>query len=707
MSYRILLIDADTDSFERVQRPLSEAGYEIVVASDGAQAIEEFDRNAPDLAMVEAGLPSLDGFSVCEALKRHPSGKGVPVMILHDTTRSGASDDGARDRCGCDEYVEKPIDDGELLEICRRLLEDSKNAVDSTEETDGLLGKSELEGALGTLESIIDADPNSRDSDLAEKASARGDFSDLAAELHAMPLKTAQPTAGTPAFFNTESAETPAVEITPVEAAAETPFEITPVEAAAETPLEITPVEAAAETPFEATPVEATPVELPADSDGSDISSHLDAVFSSGLTSRAPLPPLVTLPVEQPSSDLAAPTPAAAESTAAPVSGVSRNDVPIPGSSAEWQSGRPSPIVSQTEAASGDPNRFDTVQAKAKAKAKADVAKTDLAQTELVIGKTPAIMMPEFTGGNRKLWPIVAALVVVVAGGMLALMLRGSGTADPTDTPSPPSSSVAPQEQANASSPATTSPKARSQATPDAAGATPSNGTPTQVTENSAVTARALTNTPQPTTTTKARTSSPKPTTTAKVQTSSPKPTTTTKARTSSPKPTTTAKAQTSSPKPTTTAKARTSSPKPTTTAKAQTSSPKPTTTAKTQTSSPPKPSSTTSSSSASSLASAPTATPATPAAAAPVPAPTNPIPLAPIEPNFSPKAVRKAAGQTVSLKVFVSETGKVTRVVVQEGQANTELVGAAMNAILRGGYEPATEKGVPVKGTVIEAFDF
>ena len=70
-------------------------------------------------------------------------------------------------------------------------------------------------------------------------------------------------------------------------------------------------------------------------------------------------------------------------------------------------------------------------------------------------------------------------------------------------------------------------------------------------------------------------------------------------------------------------------------------------------------------------------------------------------------QAARKAAGQSLALKVFVNESGRVTRVLVQEGQANSELVGAAMNAILRGKYEPATEKGAAVKGTVIERFDF
>ena len=258
MSYRILLVDADPDSLNRVRQPLVEAGYEIIVATDGTQAMEEFDRNAPDLTMVQTILPRQDGFSVCQELKKHPSGKNIPVMILHDSTKSGSSDDDARKSSGCDEYVEKPIDDDQLLEICKRLLEGAKASVELTKETEGLLGKNELDGALGTLESIIDSDQSSGNSTKEQKAAAAGDFSNLAAELGAMPLK-ATTTAPIASVGTTPSTQAPDVKSTPVTAAPAAP-----------------------------TPAAPTPVTPPMDGEGSDISSHLDALFSGGLAPSTP-----------------------------------------------------------------------------------------------------------------------------------------------------------------------------------------------------------------------------------------------------------------------------------------------------------------------------------------------------------------------------------------------------------------------------------
>ena len=123
-NYTILLVDYEPKSIERTRLALKSAGYRVEVASDGLSGIEAFHRVRPDLVMIEAMIPKKHGFEVCQELKKTPLGKRTPIIVTTSVYKGRKYRNQACHLHGCDEYVEKPIDDQDLVTICRRLLRD-------------------------------------------------------------------------------------------------------------------------------------------------------------------------------------------------------------------------------------------------------------------------------------------------------------------------------------------------------------------------------------------------------------------------------------------------------------------------------------------------------------------------------------------------------------------------------------------------------
>ncbi|NLF01227.1 MAG: response regulator, partial [Anaerolineales bacterium] len=75
----LLLVDDDADLLGLLQRRLEDAGYEVVVAEGGPQALVSLTRRWPDLAIVDLLMPTMDGFQVAEEIKRRGD---IPVIFL-------------------------------------------------------------------------------------------------------------------------------------------------------------------------------------------------------------------------------------------------------------------------------------------------------------------------------------------------------------------------------------------------------------------------------------------------------------------------------------------------------------------------------------------------------------------------------------------------------------------------------------------------
>lgn len=113
----ILIVDDDVELVGLLRFALAGAGYEVVTAFDGEQALQRLRDQALELVILDVNLPLLDGFKVLEQLRKHSQ---VPVMML---TVRGAEEDEVRGLdLGADDYLKKPFSPRALLARVRSLL---------------------------------------------------------------------------------------------------------------------------------------------------------------------------------------------------------------------------------------------------------------------------------------------------------------------------------------------------------------------------------------------------------------------------------------------------------------------------------------------------------------------------------------------------------------------------------------------------------
>jgi two-component system response regulator MprA len=114
----VLVVDDDRALRQAITRALSLEGYTVIDASDGVQALVQLEQQRPGLVILDLGLPSLDGLTVCEVMRaRHDR---TPVLVL--TARNQVSDRVAGLDAGADDFMSKPFALAELLARVRALL---------------------------------------------------------------------------------------------------------------------------------------------------------------------------------------------------------------------------------------------------------------------------------------------------------------------------------------------------------------------------------------------------------------------------------------------------------------------------------------------------------------------------------------------------------------------------------------------------------
>ena len=96
---------------------LTEAGYAVEFADDGASALEKARQLRPDLLITEIMVPKLDGLALCRLLKEDPSTPGIMVLIFSILTASAR----ARD-AGADAFLRKPLAEQKLVDTVEQLL---------------------------------------------------------------------------------------------------------------------------------------------------------------------------------------------------------------------------------------------------------------------------------------------------------------------------------------------------------------------------------------------------------------------------------------------------------------------------------------------------------------------------------------------------------------------------------------------------------
>ena len=114
----VLIVDDDGPVRRTLARTLGAEGYATVLASDGGAALAEVERRQPDVIVLDAIMPGLDGLAVARRLRA----KGISVPILMLTARDAVGDRVAGLDAGADDYLVKPFATEELLARVRALL---------------------------------------------------------------------------------------------------------------------------------------------------------------------------------------------------------------------------------------------------------------------------------------------------------------------------------------------------------------------------------------------------------------------------------------------------------------------------------------------------------------------------------------------------------------------------------------------------------
>jgi two-component system KDP operon response regulator KdpE len=113
---RVLVVDDEPQLLRALRINLSARRYEVVVAADGASALEAAARHLPDLVVLDLGLPDMDGAEVIAGLRGWTK---VPILVL--SGRADASDKVDALDAGADDYVTKPFSMEELMARLRAL----------------------------------------------------------------------------------------------------------------------------------------------------------------------------------------------------------------------------------------------------------------------------------------------------------------------------------------------------------------------------------------------------------------------------------------------------------------------------------------------------------------------------------------------------------------------------------------------------------
>jgi DNA-binding response OmpR family regulator len=126
MSAKILIVDDDPDMVELLRFALTDAAYSACTAATGTEALAEAQRSSPDLVVLDLLLPEMNGFNVCESLRRNPATASVPIIMI--TVLPGQFPRLVGVEAGVNAYVNKPFQTQELISCVGGLLRGSSAA---------------------------------------------------------------------------------------------------------------------------------------------------------------------------------------------------------------------------------------------------------------------------------------------------------------------------------------------------------------------------------------------------------------------------------------------------------------------------------------------------------------------------------------------------------------------------------------------------
>ena len=120
MSQSVLIVDDEPNIVRSLEFLMTKAGYEVRVARDGEQALNEIAKAPPDLVLLDAMIPKRDGFDVCQTIRGNPDWAGIRVIMLTAKGRDIEREKGLA--MGADDYITKPFSTREVVVQVEKIL---------------------------------------------------------------------------------------------------------------------------------------------------------------------------------------------------------------------------------------------------------------------------------------------------------------------------------------------------------------------------------------------------------------------------------------------------------------------------------------------------------------------------------------------------------------------------------------------------------
>jgi CheY-like chemotaxis protein len=109
----VLVADDDEDILALVGLRLERAGYEVLAARDGVEALEAVDTRTPDIAVVDVMMPRMDGHELVRRLRARAATRSIPILVLTAVVHDRVADASAA--AGADAHMRKPFSPRELV----------------------------------------------------------------------------------------------------------------------------------------------------------------------------------------------------------------------------------------------------------------------------------------------------------------------------------------------------------------------------------------------------------------------------------------------------------------------------------------------------------------------------------------------------------------------------------------------------------------
>ncbi|MFM2343800.1 MAG: hypothetical protein RLZZ210_408 [Pseudomonadota bacterium] len=128
--YRIMVIDDSITIRRAAQLFLTEEGHEVILAQDGLDALSKMGMNPPDLIFCDILMPKLDGYETCALIKKNPTFKQVPFIML--SSQSSIFDKAKGFLVGSSDHISKPFDKQMLINAVEKFCSQPHNKIEVT-----------------------------------------------------------------------------------------------------------------------------------------------------------------------------------------------------------------------------------------------------------------------------------------------------------------------------------------------------------------------------------------------------------------------------------------------------------------------------------------------------------------------------------------------------------------------------------------------